>query len=386
LWFPLLFLFFAVPFGDALVPTMMDWTADFTVAALRASGVPVFREGNFFVIPSGNWSVVEACSGIKFLFSALMLGTLYAWVMYRSLGRRVAFVLVALTVPFIANWLRAYLTVLIAHLTDNRLMIGFEHLVFGWILFAAALLGLYWFGLRWREDDKAPPEAQPAACSDRNRLAVAALLGLVALAVWPPLAQALLQPVGDAGAPQISAPLAADGWAATAEPITHWTPSLTGAAATATFTYRKGSDRVGVFVAAFRHQHELAKLATTSNRFVANKGDPWIQTSQRTATVPPLSAVPSTVRAATLRYRSAGQRLVAWQWYWVSDAANSSDLRSKVELARARLLRRPDTGLWIAVFTPLGEGRDDGAADETLTDFLRSMDASLRAAFVGTTG
>jgi EpsI family protein len=76
---------------------------------------------------------------------------------------------------------------------------------------------------------------------------------------------------------------------------------------------------------------------------------------------------------------------VAWQWYWVDDSATSSDLRGKIELARARLLRRPHIGLWIAVYTPLGEGRDDLAADETLLDFLRSMDASLRDAFVRTT-
>ena len=51
--FPLAFLFFAVPFGDFLVPTFIDWTADFTIAALRFSGIPVYREGNYFQIPSG---------------------------------------------------------------------------------------------------------------------------------------------------------------------------------------------------------------------------------------------------------------------------------------------------------------------------------------------
>ena len=45
LWFPLLFLFFAVPFGEAIVPWLMDRTADFTVSALRLTGVPVYREG-----------------------------------------------------------------------------------------------------------------------------------------------------------------------------------------------------------------------------------------------------------------------------------------------------------------------------------------------------
>ena len=43
--FPLGFLFFSVPIGEFLIPTLMAHTADFTIAALRASGLPVYREG-----------------------------------------------------------------------------------------------------------------------------------------------------------------------------------------------------------------------------------------------------------------------------------------------------------------------------------------------------
>ena len=61
--FPLAFLYFAVPFGEFALPHLMEWTANFTILGLRLSGIPVYREGLNFVIPSGNWSVVEACSG-----------------------------------------------------------------------------------------------------------------------------------------------------------------------------------------------------------------------------------------------------------------------------------------------------------------------------------
>ena len=36
LLFPLAFLFFAVPFGEFLVPPLMDWTADFAAVAMQA--------------------------------------------------------------------------------------------------------------------------------------------------------------------------------------------------------------------------------------------------------------------------------------------------------------------------------------------------------------
>jgi len=56
--FPLAFLFFAVPFGEVFVPTLIDWTADFTVAALTATGIPVFREErtSLFRAAAGRWS------------------------------------------------------------------------------------------------------------------------------------------------------------------------------------------------------------------------------------------------------------------------------------------------------------------------------------------
>ena len=71
--FPLVFLFFAVPFGGFMLPWLMEWTADFTVSAVRLSGVPVYREGMMFVIPSGAWSVVEACSGLRYLIASVMV-------------------------------------------------------------------------------------------------------------------------------------------------------------------------------------------------------------------------------------------------------------------------------------------------------------------------
>src|SRR6185503_8879195 len=122
--FPLTFLLFAVPFGDALVPYLTDRTADFTVAALKLSGVPTHREGNNFSIPSGDWSVIEACSGIRYVFACLTVATLYAWSIYRSPSRRLIFIVVALVIALVANWLRAYLTVLVAHHSDNRFGTG----------------------------------------------------------------------------------------------------------------------------------------------------------------------------------------------------------------------------------------------------------------------
>ena len=122
--FPLGFMFFAVPFGEGLLPILMEWTADVTVGALRVSGIPVYREGNYFILPSGAWSVVEACSGVRYLIAAFMIGCIFAWLHYRASMKRVVFVGLALAVALVSNWLRAYSIVLLGHVSNNRLGTG----------------------------------------------------------------------------------------------------------------------------------------------------------------------------------------------------------------------------------------------------------------------
>ena len=158
--FPLGFLLFAVPAGDFLLPQFMEWTADFTVLALRWSGIPVYREGLQFIIPSGAWSVVEACSGIRYLIASLVVGCLFAYLSYRSLGKRLAFIGVAILVPLVANWLRAYMIVMIGHLSGNELATGVDHLIYGWVFFGVVILLMLLLGARWADAPLVRPVAQ----------------------------------------------------------------------------------------------------------------------------------------------------------------------------------------------------------------------------------
>ena len=73
---PLAFMFLCVPVGEFLLPVLMHWTAEFTVAALRLSGVPVYQEGlRFAGDPPGSWSAGE--------FAAVQPDRLVWWARYR---------------------------------------------------------------------------------------------------------------------------------------------------------------------------------------------------------------------------------------------------------------------------------------------------------------
>ncbi len=144
--FPLAFLFLAVPIGEFLVPYLIDFTASFTVHALKLTGVPVYWEGNRFSLPSGDWSVIKACSGVRYLYATLTVALLYVYLNYRSRWRQVLFLAIAVTLAIFANGVRAYAIVMIGHLSQMRLAVGVDHFIYGWVFFALLMVLLFWIG------------------------------------------------------------------------------------------------------------------------------------------------------------------------------------------------------------------------------------------------
>src|SRR5947199_8013285 len=188
--FPLGFLLLGVPIGEALIPALMDWTADFTVRALQISGIPVFREGLFFTIPSGNWSIVEGCSGVRYLIASFTVGVLFAYLSYRRTWKRLLFAALSIIVPIVANGFRAYLIVMIAHLSDNRLAHGIDHFIYGWVFFGLVMLLLFWIGSFWRDPDTEPQSAAgrapaPTHTPPRAGLAGYAVAAIAIVGAWP---------------------------------------------------------------------------------------------------------------------------------------------------------------------------------------------------------
>ena len=86
------------------------------MALLALTGVPAHLEGIFITTPTGYFEVAEACAGVKFLIAMVAFGALVANVCFRSWPRRLAFIAAAIVVPILANGVRAWGTIYIAHL------------------------------------------------------------------------------------------------------------------------------------------------------------------------------------------------------------------------------------------------------------------------------
>lgn len=392
--FPLGFLFFAVPIGDFMLPQFMEWTADFTVLALRLSGVPVYREGLQFIIPSGSWSVVEACSGIRYMIASVTVGCLFAYLSYKSLTKRLIFVGVAILVPLVANWMRAYMIVMLGHLSGNELATGVDHLIYGWVFFGVVILAMLFVGARWA--DAPEPSAKPLGAVDMARLAasqprwsnaIAAVAALVIVAS-PHVLERLLALGASTSPVVLNVPTAQAPWRNATTPPSDWVPAFQFPAATAHSGYGGPQGQVvGLHVSYYRLQDYERKLVSSLNMLVTSRDDRWAQLAGGSASTE-LAGQPLTVATATLRQKTsvlAGNavRLRAWRLYWVNGRFTASDVQAKLQGALSRLMGQGDDGAIVVFYTPLdtnlpeGEARD--AADNALQDFVRIHGASLEA-------
>jgi exosortase len=148
---PLLLCFLCIPFGDFLVPHLQSVTADMSVWLLRMVGVPVLHNGWYITIAAADFRVAEACSGINFLISTFVVSVFYAFTYMQKTHKRIVFISLGILVPLLANGLRVFLIIMVAHWGNVEAATGFDHLVYGWIFFVFVLLILFAVGHLWSD-------------------------------------------------------------------------------------------------------------------------------------------------------------------------------------------------------------------------------------------
>lgn len=382
--FPLFYLLFAVPFGEFLLPPLMDHTANFTVRALRLTGIPVYREGLFFTLPSGNWSVVEACSGLRYLIASVTLGFLYAHLTYRSFSRRAIFVALSFIVPIIANWFRAYMIVMIGHLSSMQYAVGVDHLLYGWIFFGVVMLILFWIGSYWREDDRPHqrvPDAVVKVAENRppmQAIMMATLTSAVLVAIWPAAATR----IDDAGSrvlPILPVPSATGGWRPVPGHLATWTPGYWNPSVWINQVYDNDGKRVGLYIGYYRNQRNGAELITSRNMLVRNRDRAWRKIEERDQTLPVNHEGLSLIET---KLQSRSMQLLVWHWYWVDGRYVLNPHWAKFLQMKSTLSGRGDDGAVIIVYTELDIGgkRATGRLQAFVDSMLPAVTESLQSA------
>lgn len=349
--FPLSFLLFAVPAGEFLVPSMMAFTADFTVGAVRLTGIPVFREGLYFTLPSGSWSVVEACSGVRYIIASLTLGCLYAYLTYHSYWRRLVFILLALITPVIANGIRAYMIVMIGHLSSMKLAVGVDHLIYGWIWFGVVMFILFWVGSFWRDEksDLIIPEFKKASPANSQTLLALGLTAFSLLFIWPLWAGSIVKNKPEN---MIFAAPQSENWQPAELWITDWRPKYNSPSQVIEKAYQQSGKPVGIYLAYYADQHQDAELINANNILVDIKATPWRRIAQETQRIT-LDEKKLNVIESQLRFED--RKLLVWQWNIINGTHTINNYYAKLLESWGQMMARGHTGKGVVIYTAFTE-------------------------------
>ena len=358
--FPLSFLFFMVPAGEALNPLLMETTADATIWAVQASGIPVFREGLHFTLPTGRWSVVEACSGLRYVIASAVLASLFAHLNFVRLGKQALFVAVALVVAVVANWIRAYLIVIVGHVSTMRLAVGDDHVVYGWVFFGIVMFVVLAMGARWRDPERSSaaqggPRATESGLAllpaGRRRSIAVVRFGAAAMAASLLIAgtQSVLQTLRDVSVHEdvneevLRAMNPIPGGRPAIEPRFAGARGRAGGVLDAT----SGTD---FHFAYFARQDDGRELIAYDNAVFPDPGAVWTVMSRGERAV---AAGADTLRVTEWRVRRGTEERLVWSWYTVAGTPVTSDYRAKALTAWAMLRGRGDHSSVSVLSTPV---------------------------------
>jgi exosortase A len=321
--FPLAYIMLAVPIGHALVPILMQSTAKLATLALQLTAVPVWQTHMYITIPGGHFEVARACSGLNYVVTGFALGLLYSYVTYSGWRKRLLSVLAFIVVPVVANGLRVYLTILVAHLTDMRYGPGEEHVWFGRVFFLVVIISMFFVGRRWRDADPqsaAVVLAVPPSAAVPNPMWLAALLTGVALVAGPHYLRAAERAIEaqlTKESERLELPAGPTGWVGPTERRDAWRPLYSGARIERAVTYADAAGgRVDLFVAVYGiGKAGGGEMISFGNRMFAGEANSLGIAGRRAVELPAGGAF--VVNELTITDGRGPYRV--WQWFMVGD-------------------------------------------------------------------
>ena len=342
LFFPLFYMFFLVPIGEEAVPVLQTLTAKMCMVLLGWTGIPAHIDGIFISTPTGYFRVAEACSGVKFLIAMIAFGALASNLCFQGWRKRIAFMAMCIVVPIIANGLRAFGTIYIAHYSNIEFASGFDHVFYGWIFFGiviALVMAIGWRFFDKRADAPAfdPDMLQaPVKHSTRPTRALAAILIAAAIPLgWSSYIAAKPSPIPA----QIALP-EVPGWQIVPyAPKAKWTPRFDGASHYLFGRYRNAAgEQADLFVVLYDRQNEGRELVGYGQGAIDPDGN-WSWTAD--------TAAPPNARAERIKTKGAAREVLSF--YRVNGVTGGSAARIKLATLKARLLNGDQQAVAILV-------------------------------------
>lgn len=358
------------------------------VKLIAAMGIPVFLEGNVIDLGVYKLQVVDACSGLRYLFPLLSFAFICAYLFRVAMWKRVLVFLSAVPITILMNSVRIAITGVLVEFHGIEMAEGFMHDFEGWSIFSASLAILFlemWL-LTKIGRDRVPflvafgldaPPGMPSLLRPARILPLAASTAVLLIAIALSQVMAARTEIVPERRPLVMFPQHLEGWRGESSALTERVIDKLKLDDYVIADYHEGQSQVPVnfYVAWYDSQRTGASPHSPK---VCIPGGGWEISSIKRRTLP------FSMRDEPLRYNRAiiqkgQQRQLVYYWFQQRGRAIANEYFMKWYLFRDALLERRSDGALVRLMTPVLPGESLEAADDRLTRFAYQVVPELPA-------
>ena len=390
IWVPLLYLVFMVPlpnfFYANLSAELQLISSQIGVAVIRLFSIPVYLEGNVIDLGVYKLQVVEACSGLRYLFPLMSFGYLCAYLYRGPMWHRALLFLATIPITILMNSIRIGIIGVLVDRWGIEQAEGALHLFEGWVVFmicVAILFGLIVLLNRFSRPSRPLTDLFRIDLPDL-RSGWIPRLGPVPGRAW--IASALL--LAAAGSlsfllsdrsnllpPRESLaafPLRVGEWHGqrrSIEPPVLRTLKLTDYALM-DFASAKRSGAINFYVAYYESQRKGEAVHSPRSCI---PGDGWQIEALDQVAVDGVTTPSGTLTVNRVVIAKGDLRQVVYYWFAQRGRHLTNEYLVKWYLFVDGMTRNRTDGALVRLVTPLGRNEPESAADARLGDFLREV-------------
>ena len=404
--FPLSYLLTSIPlpvfFYASLSSQLQLWSSALGVGFLQLVGVTAFREGNVIDLGPVQLQVIEACSGIRYLFPLTSLALLCAYLFKDRMWKRVVLVLSSIPISIIVNGFRIGMIGVLVEWYGQDAAEGFYHLFEGWVLFMGSLgllilemwvLARVWsmgdrssFRSRFTWTDRSPSSLTLASRHASNlqpptshRLfPIPAYLCSVALLVPVTFASTLMVEREEVPPPRamfVDFPMTIEGWLGTSLTLEKRYIDALRFDDYVLADYRFGDGQpVNLYAAYYRSQRKGQSAHSPQSCL---PGGGWEISSINSMDLPGNSGMVRSLHVNRALIQKDSQKQIVLYWFKQRDRILSNEYLVKVFLFWDALSRGRTDGALVRIASLVGPGETEDIVDQRLLRFVSTIEPEL---------
>lgn len=357
------------------------------VGCLQFIGITAFRDGNVIDLGPIQLQVVDACSGLRYLFPLATLALLCSYLFQDRLWKRIVLFLSSIPISILLNGFRiGMIGLLVEHFGESAAE-GFYHLFEGWVLFMVSLgillaemWGLRRIGQAFIPQTGSPlsPTSAPAFSSTASLLLRPAYLCSVGLLLLLPIAASQLvdrEEIAPTRQPFLDFPMKVNDWSGTSFPLEARYVEVLRFDDYVLADYRQPyAVPVNFYVAYYRSQR---KGQSAHSPQTCMPGGGWEITSIQTVQLPSSSGIERDQPANRVLIQKGDQRQMVLYWFKQRDRVVANEYLVKFYVLWDAMTRQRTDGALVRLTTGIQQNESDVSAEHRLLQFAQDVNPLL---------